>query len=163
MLYITYKFFVWAKFETKIFEQIIKKVWTLFVCLRRNQNKYVLGKYEYAAWRLHQLRRRRALFCKCLHAVINDRTLSVPQTDELNILKSWECLEQIDNEEMVGPPRFQLKFLKYAKVHVDGSLRRYFKDKMKRNFLTYVKYMYNIIYKCGAVIQLEECELVWIT
>ena len=58
MLYITYKFFVWAKFETKIFEQIITKVWKLFVCLRRNQNKYVLGKYEYAAWRLHQLRRR---------------------------------------------------------------------------------------------------------
>ena len=101
MLYITYKFFVWAKFETKIFEQIIKKVWTLFVCLRRNQNKYVLGKYEYAAWRLHQLRRRNS--SASLYAL-----LSMIELFQSHKQTSWTffSLEQIDNEEMVGPPRF---------------------------------------------------------
>ena len=44
------------------------------------------------------------LFCKCLKAVMSNRALEVVQTDKLNILKPWNNLELIDNEEMVRCP-----------------------------------------------------------
>ena len=44
------------------------------------------------------------LFCECLQAVMNDRTLLIAQQDELNILEPWNNLQMIDNEEMVSPP-----------------------------------------------------------
>jgi len=44
-----------------------------------------------------------------------------------------------DRQQRNGAPPFlnflfQLKFLKYAKVHVDGSLRRYFKEQDEQKF-----------------------------
>ena len=41
-------------------------------------------------------------FCKCLEAVMNDRTQETPQMDELNILEPWKAIDAIDNKELVS-------------------------------------------------------------